>query len=92
MPDANDSIYDWDEDKRALNLRRHGLDFEDVAKLDLHATPSYEVSRGGEKRWIAFFDIGGLMHAVVYTVREERIRIISFRRARRKEEARYAAT
>ena len=84
--------YEWDEAKRASNLARHGLDFRDLAREVFDAVNIYKTNRRGEPRWIAFMYIRGEFFAVVYTVREGRIRLISFRRARQEEERRYATT
>ena len=92
MLGADGQTYEWDEAKRVSNLARHGLDFRDVAREVLGPVNVYETNRRGEPRWIAFMHIGGEFFAVVYTVRQGRIRLISFRRARREEEQRYATT
>ena len=84
--------YDWDEEKRAVNLAQHGLDFRDVARLDWNSANVYKTDRKGESRRIAFIHRGTVIFAVVYTVRDGRLRLISFRRARREEENRYATT
>ena len=89
---ADGQTYEWDENKRALNLARHGLDFRDVARVDWDTVNTYETDRRGEPRWIAFMYIGAEFFAVVYTVREGRIRLISFRHARQEEEHKYATT
>ena len=84
--------YDWDEEKRARNLARHGLDFRDVARLDWNGANVYKTDRKGESRRIAFIRHGTVILAVVYTIRDGRLRLISFRRARQKKEHRYATT
>ena len=90
MPDANDRIYDWDENKRAQNLRRHGLDFNDVAEFDWDDAARWRSDRGNEISFIATGRFAGKLHTVVYTERQEIVRVISFRRANKKEEERYA--
>ena len=44
----------------------------------------------GEVRFIAVGFIGSSLHVVAYTLRGERLRVISFRKANRREAARYA--
>ena len=83
MLQAEEQAYEWDEGKRALNLARHGLDFRDVSRIDWNVANIYESNRQGEPRWIAFVLVGNEFLAVVYTIREARIRVISFRRAHR---------
>ena len=87
---AGGRSYEWDEHKRALNLARHGLDFRDVGRLDWDSAAIYRSDRHGESRRIAFVNSGTEFFAVVYTVREGHIRLISFRHARREEEHKYA--
>jgi uncharacterized protein len=47
--------------------------------------------RAGEVRWKALGEISGVVIAVVYTLRQERSRIISARRAREYEREAYRA-
>ena len=66
--------------------------------LSLRAQRGNLVARAGaqlrksyaETRWASFGLIGNRVHHVVWTEREERIRIISLRKANRKEAIQYA--
>ena len=83
--------YEWDEAKRRGNIVKHGIDFESVHLFDW-TTASYERSvRHGEERIFALGYIGSRLHAIAYVARGENARIISVRKAKRKEENRYAA-
>ena len=83
--------YEWDEAKRRGNIAKHGIDFESAHRFNW-ATASFEHSmRSGEARVLALGYIGDRLHAVVYIDRGENVRIISMRKAKRKEENRYAA-
>ena len=83
--------YEWDEAKRRGNIAKHGIDFESVHLFDW-TTASYESSmRHGEECVLALGYIGDRLHAVVYIGRGANARIISMRKAKRKEENRYAA-
>ena len=83
--------YEWDEAKRRGNIAKHGIDFESVHRFDW-ATANYESSaRSGEERVFALGYIGGRLHAIAYVERGANARIISMRKAHRKEEDRYAA-
>ncbi len=83
--------YEWDEAKRRGNIVKHGIDFESARRFDW-STASFERSvRSGEERVLALGYIGDRLHAVVYIDRGEFTRIISMRKADRKEENRYAA-
>lgn len=81
-------MYEWDEAKREANLRKHGLDFDDADKVfENPSRVTFEVEVRGEVRWldIALVETDGIVLALVYTVRGYNIRIISFRKASRKE-------
>lgn len=74
----------WDEQKRRLNLYKHGLDFAD-ARLVLSSEIRLDVVvvRNGEERLQSFayvFDRLAVL-TVVHVDREHRTRVISFRRA-----------
>ena len=84
--------FEFDLEKSAANKAKHGIDFveaqeiwTDTDRLETPARssdePRYQVIGGiGEKTWSAFI-----------TYRNDKIRIISVRRARPNEEARYLA-
>ena len=80
----------WDERKRLSNLEKHGLDFFDVSAIfeaPHIAVPS--AHEGEEERFLAIGVFEGRFVTVVYTIRSEAIRIISFRRARHEERQKY---
>jgi len=83
--------FDWSEDKRRKNLIKHGLDFVDVSLIDWPTATVIEDIRAdyGEARYWAFGLLNGRLHLVAFTLRGSKVRIISFRRANRKEEERY---
>ncbi|MGD0094984.1 MAG: BrnT family toxin [Terracidiphilus sp.] len=81
-------MYEWDEAKREANLRKHGFDFDDADMVFENPNKITFLMEGrGEERWldIALVETGGIVLALVYTVRGYNIRIISFRKASRKE-------
>jgi uncharacterized protein len=80
----------WDERKRLVNIEKHGLDFLDA--LEVFETPHIivpSIHKGEEARFLAIGVLQGRYVTVVYTMRGEVIRIISFRRARREERQTY---
>ena len=77
--------YEWDEEKRASNLDKHGVDFEAMEEFDWEAADIEASPRGGEMRYIATGPIGARLHVAVHTRRGERTRIISLRKADRQE-------
>jgi uncharacterized protein len=84
-------IFEWDEAKRTANLLKHGVDFEGVREFDWEtAVRSMDVRKDyGEQRLWAFGVIEERLHLLVYTERDERIRVISFRKANDKERLSY---
>lgn len=83
--------YQWDNDKAAANLRKHGIDFADAVSVfadDLAITIPDE--RFDEERFITVgMDAFGRVLVVVYTWRGDEIRVISARQATRREREQY---
>jgi uncharacterized DUF497 family protein len=81
--------YEWDEAKRLANLFEHKLDFEDAWRV-YEATDkvTYQSLYPHEERWIDLAEVEGVVLLLVYTIRGETVRCISFRRARRGRERR----
>ena len=87
--------FDWDRRKASSNHGKHGVTFEEaITAFDdpfALVAPDHTHSRPDEKRgwWIGEADVGLLV--VVFTIREQQTvyRIISARRASRKERRRY---
>ena len=81
--------YEWDEEKRASNLDKHGVDFEAMEGLDWRTADIKPSPRGGEMRYVATGRMGVRLHRAVFTLRGERVRIISLREANRREVRNY---
>lgn len=83
--------YEWDEAKRAANLAKHGADFGAISGFDWAiAYLVRDVRRAyGEERMVAYAPISGRLHAVTFTIRDDVRRIISLRKANRREQAIY---
>jgi uncharacterized DUF497 family protein len=78
--------------KAAINLRRNKVSFPTACSVfnDVFALVEQDVSEEyGEDRFLAIGVAAGLLIAVVYTERGERIRIISARRANTNEQRKY---
>ena len=89
-------IFRWDEKKNRSNQRKHGLSFETgmVVFDDPNAVIYPERFVEGEERWHAVGTAGGgaillVVHTVTEDYGEETIRIISVRKADRRERALY---
>jgi hypothetical protein len=81
-------IYEWDELKRTGNLEKHGLDFADAWKVyeaSVKVTLPLPHTDSGEVRWIDIAETAGVVLVLVYTLRGDSVRNISFRNAKRKE-------
>lgn len=83
-------VYQWNRDKAAANLCKHGIDFADAVSVfsdDLAITIPDE--RFDEERFVTIgVDAFGRV-LVVYTLRDDEIRVISARRATRQERQQY---
>ena len=78
--------FEWDENKRQLNIKKHGIDFIDVQNI-FYNEPFIITSKQThlEKRFIALGKIANIPIAVIFIIRNEKIRIISARKARTNE-------
>jgi uncharacterized DUF497 family protein len=88
--------FEWDEAKAKSNARKHGVRFEDAMLVfsDPYALVEQDRLEDGELRWQTLGLAGGIVLLLVaHTVRDEQgdeiIRIISARKAIRKERQRY---
>ncbi|WP_092155973.1 BrnT family toxin [Bosea sp. CRIB-10] len=84
--------FEWDEAKRISNIRKHGIDFI-TATLAFQDRRSFEYRSSigeHEQRCVLIGCVEGRIIAVIYTVRNESIRLISARKARPKEREKWA--
>ena len=84
---------EWDAGKAALNLKKHGVSFED-AELVFYDSGRIDAFDGwgnyGEDRWVTIGLAYSAVLYVVYTVRhEDTIRLISARKANADERRKY---
>jgi uncharacterized DUF497 family protein len=85
---------EWDRRKSAANLLKHGIRFsEAVTALSDDLAVTVEDEDSDERRFITVgAGVGGEILVVVYTWRDERVRLISARRATPKERRAYEGT
>jgi uncharacterized DUF497 family protein len=84
--------FEWDEAKNNINIRKHGIDFNDVTEMFTHPMLNMLDTRAqyGEERWIGLGLMSATVALVVYTERQgDVIRIISARKATKHEAKRY---
>ena len=84
--------FEWDENKNKTNIEKHGISFTDATNLwadtDALQLESMQLS-DLEKRFLMIAKFNDKVWAAIFTLRNDNIRIISVRRARRNEEAIY---
>ena len=84
-------IFEWDEEKNRKNFEKHGFSFDDAEEVFNSPTITFvderynydevrQVTLGAYKERIVF---------IVYTLRENRIRLISMRKANAREQKIY---
>ncbi len=84
----------WDPRKARANLLKHGVRFADAEGVlfDPQAITIEEQAVEGERRFVSIgLDPAGRVLVVVYTYRGDDVRLISARRATRKERHQYEA-
>ena len=79
--------FTWSETKRAANLKAHGLDFVDAPRVFEGATYTFEDDRFsyGEQRFVTLGLLAGIPVSVAHTESAHEIRVISFRKATKRE-------
>ena len=81
---------DFDPAKEAINLAKHGISLARWIDLEVFAIVADDRFDYGESRYRAYGMIDGVSYCLVFTVRNERYRPISLRRAHAKEMRRHA--
>jgi uncharacterized protein len=84
--------FEWDEEKARANMAKHGVSFVAgrLVFFDLgHIEEIDDSIFYGEERWKAVGLVTGRLLAVIYTQRDDKVRIISARRATRHEQQNY---
>ena len=85
------TVVEWDADKATENLRKHGVDFADAATvLEDEAALTVPDDDPEEERWVTQgMDALGRILVVVFTWRDDQVRLISARKATRSEWRQY---
>jgi uncharacterized protein len=81
---GTDGLYEWDEDKDAENIKKHGFPlsyairiFEDPYVMLIAANPD---SITNEERWMALGLVDNYVVSCIYVQRNKKFRIISVHR------------
>jgi uncharacterized DUF497 family protein len=79
--------FEWDIKKAHSNLKKHGIDFADaISVLEDESAITIPDKHPDEERFVTIGrDVFGRILVIVYTWRQDRIRIISSRKATAKE-------
>jgi len=84
----------YDPDKNAVNREKHGISLADAVRFEWDTAHIEEDVRldYGEPRFQAVGYIGLRLHFMAFCLRDEKIRLISLRKANPREVKRYAKT
>jgi len=82
---------EWDEKKKRVNHERHGLSFEDAALVFSGPCVTFEDDRCdyGERRLVTLGALAGRVVLIAHTPRGDVTRIISMRKANKREQKIY---
>ena len=83
--------YEFDPTKNKANIAKHGVDMAMAEEFDFDtAVESADTTQDyGEARFSAIGYISGRLYILIYTPRKGSIRIISLRKAKKKEQQKY---
>ena len=81
--------YEWHYDKARRNWQKHGITFEEAARIFEGAVAARSEIQDGEERFLAIGWTGQREIAVAFAEREGRCRIISARKPTPTERRRY---
>ena len=84
-------IFEWDQEKRKINYEKHGIYF-DLAELIFQNPILSKVDQRkdyGEKRVTGLGLLSGRVVVIIFTKIKNKIRVISLRKANRREGERY---
>ncbi len=82
-------MFEWDSPKATNNVARGRIDFEDAARALLGLCLNEASPRGTESRTKTTGEVDGHVIVVVWTPRDNALRLISARSANRSERQRY---
>ena len=85
---VEDYVVEWDDEKNKINKKKHGLSFETAARifLDKNLVEDYDYFHSDDEDRYKIIGKVGKILTVIYTERGENYRIISARRATKREE------
>ncbi len=85
--------FEWDENKAKSNVVKHGITFSEAVTIFadpyLLFTEDSQHSQEEEREWAIGVSENGSLIVIVFTIRDEKIRIISARKATKNERKQY---
>ena len=86
--------FEWDAEKARINAEKHGVEFASVSDFDFDTALVVVDDRFGyrETRFVALGLIGPRVHQLAFTMRGNLIRVISLRKANKREIRTYVDT
>ena len=86
-------VFEWDDEKDKANLSKHGISFDEAKEIFSGPILTFSDKRSDEYGELRELSIGTLDMAVVVTIvhtdRDGKVRLISARRANKKERSMY---
>ncbi|MBR0060219.1 MAG: BrnT family toxin [Selenomonadaceae bacterium] len=89
----NNIVFEWDDEKNQINKRKHNVSFQTAEKVfsDENRIEWLDTKHSDdEDRYITIGMVDEILF-VIYTEREDRVRLISARRANKNERRKYYA-
>lgn len=80
---------EFDPGKNESNRAKHGIDFAATENFDFSTALMAPVKRNNETRQVAVGYIAGRLHVLVYTKKTGAVRVISLRKANKREQRTY---
>ena len=91
MEESLQRLIEWDENKNRINKVKHGVDFREAAKVFEDTFRLEEIDEAHSDEELRYITIGRVNDVlfVVYTERGDFTRLISARRATKRERVKY---
>ncbi|MFH1772085.1 MAG: BrnT family toxin [Candidatus Omnitrophota bacterium] len=77
--------FEYDANKSAANKQKHGVDFEETKVLWVQDNVILSALTRGEQRYMIIGKIEASLYSCIFTLRKNKIRVISCRRSREQE-------
>jgi uncharacterized DUF497 family protein len=84
-----EALFEYDDEKSQANLQKHGVDFQRAQEIWKGYYVEFSARCEFENRYAIMGPLDKKLHVCIFTIRDDKIRIISCRRARKTEEKLY---